>query len=74
MLQDLRQCSNILDVFMADGTPAPVNMWAVSRALRGETATDVEYTLRRKDTGEKWVVATTLLLFLTKMVRSSGKL
>jgi PAS domain S-box-containing protein len=49
------ECSNILDVFMADGTPAPVDIWAVSRALRGETATDVEYTLRRKDTGEKWV-------------------
>ena len=48
-------CSNILDVFMEDGTPAPVDMWAVSRALRGEKVTDVEYTLRRKDTGETWV-------------------
>ena len=48
-------CSNILDVFMEDGTPAPVDMWAVSRALRGETGTDAEYTLRRKDTGETWI-------------------
>ena len=48
-------CSNILDVFMEDGTPAPVDMWAVSRALRGEKVTDAEYTLRRKDTGETWV-------------------
>ncbi|MHC1757853.1 MAG: PAS domain S-box protein [Methanosarcina sp.] len=46
---------DILDVFMADGTPAPVEMWAVPRALRGETVTDVEYILRRKDTGETWV-------------------
>jgi len=30
-------------------------MWAVPRALRGETATNAEYTLRRKDTGETWV-------------------
>ena len=46
---------DILDVFMADGTPAPVDMWAVPRALRGEKVTDAEYTLRRKDTGETWV-------------------
>jgi PAS domain S-box-containing protein len=46
---------DILDVFMADGTLAPVDMWAVPRALRGEIATNAEYTLRRKDTGESWV-------------------
>lgn len=45
----------LLDVFMADGEIAPHNMWAVPRALRGESATNVEYTLRRKDTGETWV-------------------
>ena len=45
----------ILDVFLPDGRPAPVDMWAVPRALRGETATNVEYGLRRKDTGETWV-------------------
>jgi PAS domain S-box-containing protein len=46
---------DILDVFMATGELAPVEMWAVPRALRGETVTNVEYTLRRKDTGETWV-------------------
>jgi PAS domain S-box-containing protein len=46
---------DILDVFMADGTLAPLDMWAVPRALRGETVTNTEYTLRRKDTGEIWV-------------------
>jgi signal transduction histidine kinase len=46
---------DILDVFMADGTPAPLDQWAVPRALRGEMATNAEYTLRRKDTGETWV-------------------
>ncbi|MBP1627955.1 MAG: hypothetical protein H6Q00_2430 [Holophagaceae bacterium] len=45
----------ILDVFMADGTVAPVCQWAVPRALRGETASNAEYRLRRKDTGETWV-------------------
>lgn len=46
---------DILDVSMADGTPAPVEMWAVPRALRGETVTNAEYSLRRRDTGESWV-------------------
>jgi len=45
----------ILDVFLPDGTPAPLEMWAVPRALRGEVATSAEYTLRRKDTGETWI-------------------
>jgi PAS domain S-box-containing protein len=46
---------DILDVFMATGELAPVERWAVPRALRGETVTNAEYTLRRKDTGETWV-------------------
>ena len=46
---------DILDVFLPDGALAPPEMWAVSRALRGETVTYAEYTLRRKDTGETWV-------------------
>ncbi len=45
----------ILDVFMSNGEPAPVEQWAVPRALRGETAANAEYILRRKDTGEMWV-------------------
>ncbi len=45
----------ILDVSMADGTTVPVDMWAVPRVLRGEKGIDVEYTLRRKDTGETWI-------------------
>jgi PAS domain S-box-containing protein len=44
-----------LDVFKANGELAPLEQWAVSRALRGETGTNVEYSLRRKDTGDTWV-------------------
>jgi PAS domain S-box-containing protein len=43
-----------LDVWLADGAPAPFEQWAMPRALRGETASHVEYRLRRKDTGETW--------------------
>jgi len=46
---------DLLDVFLANGEPAPVAQWAVPRALRGETATNAEYGLRRKDTGETWI-------------------
>jgi PAS domain S-box-containing protein len=44
-----------LDVYFPDGTLAPLDMWAVPRALRGETVNDAEYTLRRKNTGETWI-------------------
>lgn len=44
----------LLDVSTLDGVLVPGNLWPVARALRGETDSNVEYTLRRKDTGEKW--------------------
>jgi PAS domain S-box-containing protein len=43
-----------LDVYMGSGELAPVDLWAVPRALRGEIGTNVEYSLRRKDSGEAW--------------------
>jgi PAS domain S-box-containing protein len=46
---------DLLDVYFDDGEPAPVEQWAVPRALRGETVTNAVYRLRRKDTGEEWV-------------------
>ncbi len=46
---------DILDVFTADGELAPLEMWAVPRALRGERVKEAEYTLRRKDTVETWI-------------------
>ncbi|HTX34869.1 MAG TPA: PAS domain S-box protein [Bryobacteraceae bacterium] len=45
----------ILEVSLPGGDPAPLEQWAVPRALRGETAINAEYILRRKDTGECWV-------------------
>jgi two-component system sensor kinase FixL len=55
------ECSNvcsayheILELYMANGEPAPLELWPVPRALRGEAATNVEYAMQRKDTGEKW--------------------
>ena len=51
----LAEYPDILEVFTADGKPAPMEMWAVPRALRGETVVNAEYGLRRKDTGETWI-------------------
>jgi PAS domain S-box-containing protein len=47
--------ASIFDVFLPSGEAAPREMWAIQRALRGETATGAEYTVQRKDTGEAWI-------------------
>jgi two-component system, chemotaxis family, CheB/CheR fusion protein len=47
--------ARILEILLPGGELAPLDQWAVPRALQGETASNVEYTLRRKDTGESWV-------------------
>ncbi|MDM0000664.1 PAS domain-containing protein [Variovorax sp. J22P240] len=45
----------ILEMAISKADPAPLEEWPLSRALRGETGTNVEYRLRRKDTGTEWV-------------------
>jgi PAS domain S-box-containing protein len=54
-VKTLAEYPEFLEVSMADGQLVPLEMWAVPRALRGETATNEEYRLRRKDTGETWI-------------------
>ncbi len=44
-----------LNVYDLSGEILPVEMWVVSRALRGEKGTNEIYTLELKDTGEKWM-------------------
>jgi len=47
---------HFLEVFLGNSPEAaPLEMWAVPRALRGESVVDAEYTLQRKDTGESWM-------------------
>ena len=57
-LRSLEDYPAILEVFMTNGEPAPLEQWAVPRALRRELGTNVEYGLPRKDTGERWSAAT----------------
>jgi signal transduction histidine kinase len=51
----LAEYPSFLEVYLPSGEVAPMEQWAVPRALRGEIATNEVYTLRRKDTGETWV-------------------
>jgi PAS domain S-box-containing protein len=53
--KNLAEFVALFEVTLPDGDPVPENNWTASRALRGETDTNVEYNLRRKDTGETWV-------------------
>jgi PAS domain S-box-containing protein len=53
--QTLAEYPAFLEVSFPDGQLAPLEQWAVPRALRGEVGTSVEYGLRRKDTGEAWI-------------------
>jgi len=50
----LAEYRDYIEVYLDDGRLAPLDMWTVPRALRGETVNDAEYMLRRKDTGEQW--------------------
>jgi PAS domain S-box-containing protein len=43
-----------INVYFADGTPAPLEMWPGPRALQGETISGAEYILERRDTKDKW--------------------
>lgn len=54
-LRRLADYAALIDVRGADGAPAEMAQWAVPRALRGEIGRNVEYSLRRRDTGECWI-------------------
>jgi len=51
----LSEYPGFLNVYFPDGRLAPLNEWAVPRALRGEVETNAEYALERTDTGERWI-------------------
>jgi PAS domain S-box-containing protein len=51
----LAEYPDLLEVFTSDGRPAPLEQWAIPRALRGEMCANVEYRLRRRDTGQAWI-------------------
>jgi PAS domain S-box-containing protein len=50
----LAEYPELFEVFYPDGTLTPFDQWPVSRALKGEIGTNMEYIIERKDTGIKW--------------------
>jgi PAS domain S-box-containing protein len=51
---DVAGLAPLLEAFDTDGQPVPAQQWAIPRALRGETGSQVELRLRRRDTGQSW--------------------
>jgi len=51
----LAEFPEFLDAYSSSGERLPLDQWIAPRALRGETDTNVEFTLRHKDTGETWI-------------------
>jgi diguanylate cyclase (GGDEF)-like protein/PAS domain S-box-containing protein len=50
----LAEYPDVLNVYSSEGDLLPLELWAVPRALRGESANNAEFRLERKDTGESW--------------------
>jgi PAS domain S-box-containing protein len=45
----------VVEVALPGGEPAPIAQWPAPRAFAGESDSDVEFRLCRKDTGERWI-------------------
>lgn len=56
-LDAFTKAEQLLELDRPDGTPAPASEWPVPRALRGEIGSSVEYTVQRKDSGERWTMS-----------------
>lgn len=54
-LRKLEEYPDLFEVTFPDGEVAPLEAWALPRALRGETECNVEFIIQRKDTGERWM-------------------
>ncbi|MBL7649624.1 MAG: PAS domain-containing protein [Candidatus Hydrogenedentes bacterium] len=44
----------IMELYTPDGAMVPPDRWVLPRTLRGESGSNIEYSIRRKDTGETW--------------------
>ncbi|PLX11966.1 MAG: hypothetical protein C0598_06985 [Marinilabiliales bacterium] len=53
-VKTLKEYPLFLDVYHTNEEFVPIEMWVVSKALRGESGSNKEYILKRKDTGERW--------------------
>jgi PAS domain S-box-containing protein len=54
-IRSFSEFRELFEVFTAGGETLATEMFPTWRALRGETGSNVEYSYRRKDTGETWI-------------------
>ena len=54
-IRSFSEFRELFEVFTAGGEPLAIEMFPTLRALRGDTGSNVEYSYRRKDTGESWI-------------------
>ena len=54
-VRTVEEHAKVLEVRSLAGDLVPVEDWAVARALHGETASNVEFILQRKDSGGAWI-------------------
>ena len=54
MKVNLIEFAPLYEIFYPDGRPIPYEEWPLSRVLRGESVTDWQLRVRRKDTGREW--------------------
>ncbi|HOL36398.1 MAG: PAS domain S-box protein [Proteobacteria bacterium] len=53
----LDEQADLIEASYADGTPVPAAAGVVQRALAGETVSQAEFRLRRKDSGAHWIAS-----------------
>lgn len=53
--KQLNEYPALIDVMSLRGEQLPLEQWAAARGLRGEMASEVEFKLRLKATGELWI-------------------
>ena len=46
--------TDTFELFDLEGEPLPVDRWPLARVLQGETFSEVDVRVRRKDSGEEW--------------------
>jgi diguanylate cyclase (GGDEF)-like protein/PAS domain S-box-containing protein len=50
----IRRITPLFDAFTLQGDPLPRDRWPLSRVLNGETISNIELELRRRDSGRVW--------------------
>lgn len=56
-IKNLSEYPLIIDISRLNGERVPLENWPASKGLRGESGTNEEYRVQRRDTGESWIAS-----------------